>query len=67
MEHFPNEITEVIAEDEMYTLREVRRRLHLGKKALDELRASCVPILHLGRHKFILGRDLIHHLQQRSR
>jgi hypothetical protein len=48
-----------IAQDELYLLAEIKRRLGLGAHALRTARRHGLCVLRLGRNDFILGKDLI--------
>lgn len=48
-----------IAEGELYTLAELRKRLDLGPYALRPARKKGLPVLRIGRKDYIRGLDLV--------
>ena len=54
-----------IAQDELYSPAEIKRRLGLGAHALRTARRQGLRVLRIGRNDFILGKDLIEYAMAR--
>jgi hypothetical protein len=53
----------VINADALYTLPEIQQRLGLGVHAMRMARRAGLRVKYVGRKGFILGRDLIAHVE----
>ena len=53
-----------VAADEMYTVREIKRRLGLGLHAMRSARKKGLRVLRIGRCDYVLGADLIKFAEQ---
>lgn len=51
--------------EQLYRLDVFQRRLTLGTAAMRELRRAGLRILTIGRRRYVLGADVIAHLQSR--
>ncbi len=51
----------------LYTLDEAKRRLGWGAHAMRMARRAGLNVRYTGRRGYVLGRDIIEHIQQHSR
>ena len=56
-----------IAQDELYTIQEIDRRLGLGVAALRAARRKGLVIHKIGRRSYVFGQDLINYVQEKGR
>jgi len=54
----------VIEPEKLYHIEAAKRETGWGARSLREARRKGLPVLYLGRRAFVLGRDIIEHIQK---
>ena len=59
-------VTGAIADNELYTLAEIRERLGLGTYALRQARRQGLRVYRIGRRAYVLGFDVLEFVKRKE-